>query len=729
MTQILRRNLIIGLVIFTLSVVSLPLAPNVYAEKGQLSPEITSVTPVDTKIGRYEKFEVEVDFKASYDDPYDPDDIMLSAVFTSPSGKEFNVLGFLYSGKVSGKGVSDAVWKIRFAPDEEGRWHYIVSVRNEYGEKQYKQKTFKCKVSSSKGHLRIGKADPRYFEFDNGEFYYAVGHNVCWASPVDYRYKKYFADMGQNSENWSRVWMPSWGVALEWKKGEGLYEGLGIYNLKNAENIDIIMDEARKNEIYLQLVLINHGQLSKEINAEWKDNPYNSRNGGPCKQPEEFFTNPQAKKLFKNRLRYIIARWGYSTNIMAWEFFNEVDLTNNYNEENIRDWHNEMAEFTRAIDPFDHLLTTSFARKVGYTIWELPLMDFMQVHIYSSDIVEETVHWVNDLAGKFNKPVFVAECGNDAQNGVMERRQDPYGIHLHNAIWAALASPGAGTGMYWWWDTYIKDLYLYHHFKILASFMGQGDLRGLGLKQSDVRVEQATGDLVSLSLVPLVDWERSTQASFKIDTKGKISSFEGLSRFIQGRAHKDMKVSPNFEVNYPFDGTFTVNVSMVSESDANISLYLDGKLKLDEKINYPEDGKHTIRSYNINVPAGKHVVKIANNGKDWFRIRDIVLSNYTLPVIANGVQGTTFGMFWFLDRRNTADNYKMGIEALPVEGVKAILEGFAEGEYVVEYYNTYRGEILKQDRIEAKEGRLVLMLPTFTGDIACKVRLAESKKK
>ena len=41
----------------------------------------------------------------------------------------------------------------------------------------------------------------------------------------------------------------------------------------------------------------------------------------------DFFTDVRAKADYKNRLRYLVARYGYSTSVFAWEFFNEVCYT------------------------------------------------------------------------------------------------------------------------------------------------------------------------------------------------------------------------------------------------------------------------------------------------------------------------------------------------------------------------------------------------------------------
>ena len=79
-----------------------------------------------------------------------------------------------------------------------------------------------------------------------------------------------------------------------------------------------------------------------------KDCYYNKRFGGILDKPEgfilekwhkcqivwckivlsiyliDFFTDEGAMNDYKMRLRYLVARYGYSTSVFAWEFFNEV---------------------------------------------------------------------------------------------------------------------------------------------------------------------------------------------------------------------------------------------------------------------------------------------------------------------------------------------------------------------------------------------------------------------
>ena len=45
----------------------------------------------------------------------------------------------------------------------------------------------------------------------------------------------------------------------------------------------------------------------------WVSNPYNAKNGGPCATPGRLLDQPaRPASLYKQRLRYLIARWGYS---------------------------------------------------------------------------------------------------------------------------------------------------------------------------------------------------------------------------------------------------------------------------------------------------------------------------------------------------------------------------------------------------------------------------------
>jgi len=54
---------------------------------------LKGVTASATQVGRYEKLELAADLTATYDNPYDPEDVALDAVFTAPSGSSLRCRG------------------------------------------------------------------------------------------------------------------------------------------------------------------------------------------------------------------------------------------------------------------------------------------------------------------------------------------------------------------------------------------------------------------------------------------------------------------------------------------------------------------------------------------------------------------------------------------------------------------------------------------------------------
>ncbi|MGH7994531.1 MAG: DUF5060 domain-containing protein, partial [Limisphaerales bacterium] len=219
------------------------------------------------------------------------------------------------------------------------------------------------------GYVRMDPTDSRRFMTSNGRRFFPVGENMAWSSPSA-NATNIFPKMGAAHENWSRVWMTHFyegsglGLNLDWPKVNNTF---GQLSLPNAQHWDAIVAAADKAGIHFQMTLQHHGQYSSAVDANWAQNPYNAANGGFLSNPTNFFTDATAKALTKRKLRYIVARWGYSPAIMAWELFNEVQFTDaagdgdlaNGQWDVIEAWHNEMATFLRSQDQYHHLITSS----------------------------------------------------------------------------------------------------------------------------------------------------------------------------------------------------------------------------------------------------------------------------------------------------------------------------------------------------------------------------------
>ena len=243
-----------------------------------------------------------------------------------------------------------------------------------------------------------------------------------------------------------------------------------------------ILDLAEQYGLEVQLVLNDHGQFSSHVNPRWYDNPYNAANGGPVPEddPAAFFSNPTAKQLFKQRLRYLVARYGAYRDILAWELFNETQFIgradkNPFGSQQVRDdlvaWHAEMAAYLRSLDPYDHLITTSSDIDTSAAdIWADPNIDLVQVHDYGalSSRDQRFSGYAEDLNATYDKPVIIGEFGlpgdpppepgfDPTTSGLAPDRiaHLVQGTAIHNSAWASAMS-GSGA-MPWWWGNYIRN--------------------------------------------------------------------------------------------------------------------------------------------------------------------------------------------------------------------------------------------------------------------------------
>ncbi|MFI5188644.1 MAG: DUF5060 domain-containing protein, partial [Chitinophagales bacterium] len=582
------------------------------------SPVINSVTPNTTTPAKFDKFELDINLTAGYTNPYDYDDINVQCIFSAPGGRQDTVDGFFIQNYIlnadgsltlSGAGT----FKVRYAPNETGNWSYIISCTNTSGSTTQSAQTFQCVSSSANGFIR--KNTTNYLNFDNGQQYIPIGENMGWQdNNVVTDYTNWLTKLANNNGNFIRVWMASWAFALEWKNGSNGFSGLKKYKQTSAYYLDWLLDYCKQKDIYIMLSLNNHGQVSTTVNPEWTDNPYNSANGGPAANTWDFFTNATARALHKNRLRYIIARYGYSQNIASWELFNEIDWTDQFDtyRANVKDWHNEMSTYIKSKDVYRHLVTTSFAYDTNDpATWNLFNIDYTQTHFYINSPNIESV--LSDAAqnyiSNYQKPTLNGEFGLGPDGSVLSTN-DPNGIHIHNAIWGSLFGGGMGSAMTWWWDDYIDPQNLYSHFKPLAAVASLINFKDGNYKKTTTN--SSGGGNSDIIITPGANFGAATSASFTIDTNGTMTPGpDQLGQYLFGSVYNTQYHNPpSFNVTYPVSGQFKVVTGASIGASPMINIYVDGVQLLSQAA--------TVNTtYTVNVAQGAHVIKCDNLGTDW----------------------------------------------------------------------------------------------------------------
>jgi hypothetical protein len=441
-----------------------------------------AIGPLESDVvERYHLLELDIQTEVAVDNPYNPEEIDIRVEFTSPSGHVLEVGAFWYQdfegAMVIPKG--DPGWKVRFTPTETGAWTALARIPARGLESV--PIAFQVLPSDSPGFVRIHSENPRYLAFDNGDSFFPIGLNMAWWTGTGNAltdYGKWMGPFASYGGNTIRVWMADWSFALE-----GIDTRLGNYDArqKRAWLLDQIFAMADDLDVYVMLVLLNCADYNNWQTHGWDLNPYNSARGGPLGAPQEFVSDPTARAFVQRKLNYIVNRWGYSPRLLAWEWWNEVNLAP-FSDESFSLWLQEMTAYLRAHDVNRHLTTNSYAIRDLSPIWELPELDIIQKHEYSDqtgsavrDLAERAASDFQRLAASAPpKPILLGEFGYGGED--RGGFPDSTGIHLHNGIWSTTFVGYAGSGMYWFWDVYIEPHRLWHHFRGLDRFLSDVDL-------------------------------------------------------------------------------------------------------------------------------------------------------------------------------------------------------------------------------------------------------------
>ena len=469
-----------------------------------------SFTPDSPQVGKRCEFTFE--YAEWTEAPFDPAKTSVVAKITQPNGKTTLVRGFYHEDFLYNPQVEDKTqtltpqgrprFKVRYCPLLPGKHVVEITAKANGRSATTPSMSFSAAAADPtyRGFVRRDPTEEIYLAWDNGEPFWGVGINV--RSPYDNRYltiapyskwrneglplyERLFAKYEEAGITVVEVWMSSWWLALEWINDAPGFHGVGHYNQYRAWMLDHILEAAERHNISLLLVFNNHGKFGMMFDTEWGRNPYNKACGGFLDNCEQYFTDARAREAFKRTCDYVVARWGYSPNIMAWKLFTEVDLTGTnmeyYLKPDVAAWHQEMGAYLKSIDPNRHLITTHWMlgyHKINAAIADVKALDFLSTDAYyqggGTAKLLEMLRGGAAFARTRHKPLLITEFGGspyaDSMGNLVKQS--------HLGMWAGFFAEAPSCPMYWWFAL-TDEKRLYRRYTSLRNYSSGVDRRGL----------------------------------------------------------------------------------------------------------------------------------------------------------------------------------------------------------------------------------------------------------
>lgn len=460
-------------------------------------PEISFIRSMDS-VGLYDKFEAGLNLKAEFINPFDPDEINILAAFIAPSGKQWNIYGFYnYS--------SGTVWKVRFAPNEPGRWKYTIQVADKNGKTMSEPRFFTTYKTAYSGPLRVA-VNKRYLEYNNGLPFYGVGF---WYNDG---YTGFNAGQVKPEEldNLKRLGVNF--ISTFITPLETLGSGLGRYDQNICGRLDELLKLCEERDLQLSLNIWFHAFLSETVwgggNIRWYTNPYQQITAA-----KDFYRSKEAWAYQEKLYRYFIARWGYSRSLATWFIIDEVNGTEGWvsgDSAMASSWGKNVHDFFRKNDPYQHLTTGTRSGGIqefwheGYQSFDLAAREIYEAQGFpmnrTGTMDSATAHplaqsyytyagEITKLWNGYEKPAIIGESGWD--HTFYEPAMPGYLALYHNALWASLASGAAMTPFWWAFSNRLHDNIVTAQITSIRKFTDQIPFAKLsGLSKATITISK-----------------------------------------------------------------------------------------------------------------------------------------------------------------------------------------------------------------------------------------------
>lgn len=382
----------------------------------------------------YRVFETEVVNTTNYSNKYT--DVELNVQYQAPSGKVYNFFGF-YDGDGDG-GAEGTVWKLRFMPNEVGKWKFVYT----WSDSTKRGKgSFKCVAEDAgKGVLKAYSKNPHWLAYNGSEpvwlkSYYETGHGSL-GQDFDWVQHNVYDTLIKNGYNHLQVnWLLSLCCSEQFYKDGPepetldllLYKEGDIYGTMNHnvwKRMEKHLAYLNDNDVGVHMFLGVDG--SKNDGPDWAKLSYTEK---------DFF------------VKYMVARLAPFANIAGWNYVWEVPGSREKAELGF-------ARLIQKYDIFNHLCTyeDEFPRENEYNRVEYSFAAVENHEIVAPDRNMDRTYWkepfthhIACLLGYQGKPVFMTE-GNALWRRFWEKRTMATQDDLRRSAWACAT---AGASFTW----------------------------------------------------------------------------------------------------------------------------------------------------------------------------------------------------------------------------------------------------------------------------------------
>jgi hypothetical protein len=685
--------------------------------------------------------------------PFDPEVIRLDATFMLPSGKTMTVPAFWFQDYQRGlaggyeylTAVGSPQWRLRFAPPEPGAYTVsLVILTNNQPDGTPVVTNFTVRAGvppAGSGYVQVA-TNKEYFQTSDGQALRLIGMNCGWpGGRGTYDYDDWFPAMQTTDMNFGRILITPWSFGLETDSNS-----LDHYRLDHAWQLDYVFQQAEQYDLRLVLCLEFHLMLQPipdiwGADNYWQSNPYNITNGGPCVNQDAFFTNNVARTLFEKRLRYLIARYGYSTSLMAWEFFSEID--NEYawlNTNDVAVWHGLMGDWMHTNDAFGHLVTTSLTGGSDRPeIWTLPQLDFANYHCYGEPFPAARLNVVaQSFHQHYDKPVLIEEYGTSVLT--WNHTNDPYLRGFRQGLWGGAVGGSAGTAMSWWYEN-IHNENDYPIYSALGSVLnrtgwGRGawtniDFQTSGSPPPTVGDPVPGGQPFGVVLIPSGVWGVQPSGRLAVPSpQSAVYAGTSLNSFVQGSWQPGLQAPFALSAWFTNNARVIIHLNSVSVS-ASMTVRVDGSQLY--STNLPNlDGLNDVNNeYNLdiplNLPSGRHLIEITNTASGWFyldwvRLEQVLPSTYSgnwqPSPDAIGLRGPRESLLYAVAPWASFSGSSTNVVLPRQHGQSVTLTNWPPGRFFADWYDPATGTNAGYSQASTTNGGLTLPLPDFSEDLA-----------